>query len=97
MTRHNSSRRSMSFQARSNRKARSFFIRSVALLRIMVEQKPTGGTAMSTSSPKPDQPRVSASGDDLTPPSPSERERMAAALSPEERRVILHQGTEPPF
>ena len=52
---------------------------------------------MSTSSPKPDQPRVSASGDDLTPPSPAERERMAAALSPEERRVILHQGTEPPF
>jgi peptide-methionine (R)-S-oxide reductase len=39
----------------------------------------------------------SASGFDLTPPTPAERERMAAALSPEERRVILNQGTEPPF
>ncbi|MBY0513404.1 MAG: peptide-methionine (R)-S-oxide reductase MsrB [Gemmataceae bacterium] len=42
-------------------------------------------------------PRTSASGFDLTPPSPAERERLAAALSPEERRVLLHQGTEPPF
>jgi peptide-methionine (R)-S-oxide reductase len=42
-------------------------------------------------------PRVSASGFDLTPPTPDELETMAATLTPEERRVILHQGTEPPF
>ena len=42
-------------------------------------------------------PRTSASGHDLTPPSPEELERLAATLSPDERRVILHQGTEPPF
>src|SRR5437660_10750397 len=42
-------------------------------------------------------PTLSASGFDLTPPSPAERERLAAALSPEERRVLLHQGTEPAF
>lgn len=45
----------------------------------------------------PDTPRTSASGFDLTPPAPDERDRLAALLSPEERRVILHQGTEPPF
>jgi peptide-methionine (R)-S-oxide reductase len=44
-----------------------------------------------------DRPARSASGYDLTPPSPDERERLAAALTPEERRVILGQGTEPPF
>lgn len=42
-------------------------------------------------------PRMSASGYDLTPPTPGERERLAAALTPEERRVILFQGTERPF
>ena len=42
-------------------------------------------------------PRVSASGHDLTPLPAAERERLAASLSPEERRVILNQGTEPPF
>ena len=41
--------------------------------------------------------RVSASGFDLTPPSPAELEVMAGRLTPEERRVLLHQGTEPPF
>ena len=41
--------------------------------------------------------QTSKSGFDLTPPAPEERERLAAALSPEERRVLLHQGTEPPF
>jgi len=41
--------------------------------------------------------RRSASGYDLTPPTEAERESLAAKLSPEERRVILHQGTEPPF
>lgn len=39
----------------------------------------------------------SASGHDLTPPSPEEREALAARLSPEERRVLLRQGTEPPY
>jgi peptide-methionine (R)-S-oxide reductase len=40
---------------------------------------------------------TSASGYDLTRPSPEELTRLAAGLSPEERRVLLHQGTEPPF
>jgi peptide-methionine (R)-S-oxide reductase len=40
---------------------------------------------------------TSASGFDLTPPSPAERDRLATDLTPEERRVLLHQGTEPPF
>lgn len=39
----------------------------------------------------------SASGHDLTPPTEQERAALAAGLSDEERRVILHQGTEPPF
>ena len=39
----------------------------------------------------------SASGHDLTPPSVEEKAALAAGLSEEERRVILHQGTEPPF
>ena len=42
-------------------------------------------------------PHVSASGFDLTPPTAAELEALAAVLTPEERRVILHQGTEPPF
>jgi peptide-methionine (R)-S-oxide reductase len=41
--------------------------------------------------------RTSASGFDLTPLSESEIARRAAALSDEERRVILHHGTERPF
>ena len=47
----------------------------------------------------PDQPKqhLSASGFDLTPPTPAERERLAAALTADERRVLLHQGTEPAF
>ena len=40
---------------------------------------------------------TSASGYDLRPLSASERERFAASLTAEERRVLLHQGTEPPF
>ena len=40
---------------------------------------------------------VSASGHDLSPLSEEEMMRRAAALSPEERRVLLHQGTERPF
>ena len=42
-------------------------------------------------------PHKSASGYDLTPPSADERERLEAALSPDERRVLLHQGTERAF
>ena len=41
--------------------------------------------------------RNSASGYDLTPPSPEELQKLAATLTPEERRVILNQGTEPAF
>jgi peptide-methionine (R)-S-oxide reductase len=41
--------------------------------------------------------RTSASRYDLTPPTPDERDRLAASLTPEERRVILSQGTERPF
>ncbi|MBI5331334.1 MAG: peptide-methionine (R)-S-oxide reductase MsrB [Betaproteobacteria bacterium] len=40
---------------------------------------------------------VSASGHDLTPPDAGERARLEAGLNEEERRVLLHQGTEPPF
>ncbi len=42
-------------------------------------------------------PRTSGSGFDLTPPTPAERERLAAGLTADERRVLLHQGTEPAF
>lgn len=42
-------------------------------------------------------PRRSASGHDLTPLDEAEKARLAAGLSEEERRVILHQGTERPF
>lgn len=40
---------------------------------------------------------VSTSGHDLTPPSAEQKAALAAGLSDEEKRVILHQGTEPPF
>ena len=39
----------------------------------------------------------SSSGYDLTPLSPERRDVLAAALSPEERQVILNHGTERPF
>jgi peptide-methionine (R)-S-oxide reductase len=42
-------------------------------------------------------PNRSASGHDLTPLTEEERSARAATLTPDERRVILHQGTEPPF
>lgn len=41
--------------------------------------------------------RRSASNCDLTPPTAAEIEELAAQLSPEERQIILHQGTERPF
>ena len=39
----------------------------------------------------------SAAGFDLTPPSDDERAQLEAALSPEEKRVLLAHGTEAPF
>lgn len=39
----------------------------------------------------------SKSGFDLTPPSESDRVRLENALTDEERRVLLHHGTEAPF
>lgn len=42
-------------------------------------------------------PTRSASGHDLTPPTPAELQTLAADLTPEERRVILNHGTEPAF
>jgi peptide-methionine (R)-S-oxide reductase len=45
----------------------------------------------------PGAPARSASGHDLTPLGAAEKARLAAGLGPEERRVLLNQGTEPPF
>ena len=39
----------------------------------------------------------SASGFDLGPLAPADRERLARDLTVEERRVLLDHGTEPPF
>jgi peptide-methionine (R)-S-oxide reductase len=52
--------------------------------------KPTSPSAGNT-------PKASASGYDLGPLDASEHEALASALSPEERRVLLNQGTERPF
>lgn len=40
---------------------------------------------------------MSQSGFDLTPPSEHDRLRLEADLTEEERRVLLHHGTEAPF
>lgn len=40
---------------------------------------------------------TSTSGYDLRPLSDAQRAEFAASLTPEERQVILHQGTEQPF
>lgn len=40
---------------------------------------------------------TSASGHDLTPLTEDEKQRRAAGLTAEERRILLNQGTEPPF
>jgi peptide-methionine (R)-S-oxide reductase len=45
----------------------------------------------------PTAPVRSASGFDLTPPTPEEERRLEADLTPEERDVLLHHGTEAPF
>ena len=42
-------------------------------------------------------PATSASGYDLRPLSDARRNELAAPLNAEERRVLLNQGTEPPF
>ncbi len=42
-------------------------------------------------------PNISASGHDLSPLDATEFARRIEGLSLEERRVMLHQGTEPPF
>jgi peptide-methionine (R)-S-oxide reductase len=42
-------------------------------------------------------PRTSAAGFDITPLSSDRVTALAAAFTPEERQVILHQGTERPF
>ena len=39
----------------------------------------------------------SPSGFDLSPPSPEQRRALEAALTPEERDVLLEHGTEAPF
>lgn len=40
---------------------------------------------------------ISPAGFDLTPPDAAQRQRLEAALTDEERRVLLHHGTEAPF
>lgn len=42
-------------------------------------------------------PDRSASGHDLAPLSEARKQELAAGLNAEERRVLLNQGTEPPF
>ena len=42
-------------------------------------------------------PAISPAGFDLSPPSAEERERLEADLSGDEKRVLLHHGTEAPF
>ena len=39
----------------------------------------------------------SVSGHDLTPLSDAEKQQRAEHLTDEERRILLNQGTEPPF
>jgi peptide-methionine (R)-S-oxide reductase len=45
----------------------------------------------------PETTALSATGFDLTPPSPAERERLETSLTREEAEVLLHHGTEAPF
>jgi peptide-methionine (R)-S-oxide reductase len=45
----------------------------------------------------PNAPRLSASGHDLTPLTSEQRDRLAAKLTPDERRVMIDHGTERPF
>jgi len=50
-----------------------------------------------TREPQRPLPSRSASGHDLSPVSPADRDRLAGALTAEERRVLLDHGTESPF
>jgi len=52
---------------------------------------------MSHEQTRNERPARSESGYDLTPPTPAETETLAANLTPDERRIILHQGTERAF
>src|SRR3954468_2782485 len=54
-------------------------------------------TTSRTSTSQPRSPATSASGFDLTPLTDDRITALAAAFTPEERHVILHQGTERPF
>jgi peptide-methionine (R)-S-oxide reductase len=54
-------------------------------------------TTSRTQTPQSRSPATSASGFDLTPLSDDRVAALAAAFTPEERHVILHQGTERPF
>jgi len=45
----------------------------------------------------PETKTLSQSGFDLTPPTEAERKRLEAALTQDERDVLLHHGTEAPF
>lgn len=49
------------------------------------------------SHPTSEVPRLSSSGHDVTPLSTDAIAQLASGLTAEERRVLLHQGTEPPF
>ena len=40
---------------------------------------------------------ISSAGFEISPPAPDERGRLEAALTDEEREVLLHHGTEAPF
>ena len=42
-------------------------------------------------------PRLSATGHDLTPPGPAEMRVLIGDLDDEAQRILLRQGTEPPF
>ena len=42
-------------------------------------------------------PDLTLAGFDLSPPTPDQRQRLAAGLTHEEREVLLHHGTERPF
>ena len=65
--------------------------------RMMVQLSQREGITMTAPRETSGNKQISASGHDLTPPTRAELETMAATLTPEERRVILNQGTEPPF
>jgi len=49
------------------------------------------------STAKSDEKEMSAAGYDVTPITDEERERLAQDLTEEERGILLHHGTEPPF